>query len=875
MALYFRSFYALGRSALTTRQGMPTGAIYGAALFLNKLIQEERPDYLVAVTENKEKPTFRHEMYKAYKATRDKMPDDLARQLPHLAELLAAFNIKLVSMAGVEADDVIGAAARQLASEELDVYIVSGDKDFMQVIGPHVRLYAPKKDEAPLVIDTAGVKERYGCTPEQMIDLLAIVGDSSDNVPGVAGIGEKGAAKLVETYGSLEGIYAHLNEISAKKQRESLERDRDAAFLSRQLVTLKTDIELPFKLDEVACDPATATTNDALIAFYQRFELRSLAEKASERRDAVQSGDPAPVTAATTVETVKTSGDTGVLGVLKALVSSPSLYVAIDASGTDLVNDRLQTIALAGDSGAVHIIDVRSELPKALANWLGVEPRPIYGHGLKPFVGLLQSAGCKSPPRLIDLEVADYLLDPNNYDHGLASLALKHGADGGMRAAAELADAPSHVAVVRAVAPSIMTKIKDKELGRVLHDIEMPLMPVLTAMERAGVYVDSEFLDAYSHELHKLVVELEERIYKEAGGPFNINSPKQLQELLFEKLKLQDELGIKRLKRTKTGYSTDESVLSQLSAHPVPRAIIEYRTVAKLKNTYVDTLPQFINKTTGRIHTSFNQTVAATGRLSCDRPNLQNIPMRSAIGRKIRAAFRPDDDGWRFISADYSQVELRLLAHLAKAEPMMEAFRQGLDVHTVTAAKIFNLKESDVDPVARSRAKAVNFGIIYGMGPQRLAAETGVTMTEAKDFITRYFEVYPEIKRYTESLIELARKRGYTITMTGRRRPIPDIGDRNRAVAVRAENIAVNAPIQGSAADLIKLAMIKVSKDFATRGMKTKMLLQVHDELVFSAPESEVEAASAVIRNAMETALPTDVPLKVELKTGRNWLEAH
>jgi len=435
-----------------------------------------------------------------------------------------------------------------------------------------------------------------------------------------------------------------------------------------------------------------------------------------------------------------------------------------------------------------------------------------------------------------------------------------------------VAQAEAIISLYRKLAP----RLAAAGLERILHEVEMPLVPVLARMERCGFYIDAEFLDTYSNELAKTAKDLAAELYLAAGGEFNVNSPKQLQALLFDRLKLQEVAGLKRLKRTKTGYSTDESVLQQLAAsHPIPKLIVAYREVSKLKNTYVDPLPQFINPRSNRVHTSFRQTVAATGRLSSDQPNLQNIPIQSPLGRRIRQAFKPLDSGSVLVSADYSQVELRLLAHLADAKDMIAAFIAGLDVHTVTAAKIFGVAEAAVTPQLRSRAKAVNFGIIYGMGPQRLAATTGVSLAEAKAFIQRYFEVYPAIKTYTQSLIAAARATGYCVTMLGRRRPIPEIGDKNQANRARGENIAVNAPIQGSAADLIKVAMIRIDRALIQQRLKTRMLLQVHDELVFSAPHSEVSHVIAMVREHMEHALVTKVPLKVDIHTGPDWLAAH
>ncbi len=880
MALAFRSFYALGRSSLATSQGMPTGAIYGSAMFLNKLIQEQRPHYLVAVTDTPE-PTFRHEIYKEYKATRDRMPDDLGQQIPLIFELFSHFHMPLLRLPGMEADDVIGTLAKRYAGPNLDAYIVSGDKDFMQIIGDHIFMYAPKKNEEALIIDVAGVKEKFGCTPAQVVDCLALIGDTVDNVPGVQGIGEKGAAQLIQTYGSLEGIYANLDKITAKKQREGLERCKDDAFLSRRLVTLATELHLPLKLPDLVCSPDLASNNAKLAAFYNRFEFKTLANKVLKTLEKSEGKAKAKIDSAPAVDGAKIELATGVL--VDDAATQASLKAALDQSktfafvmegfgfGSDVIADKPSLLGLATEDGSAFALPLTEEGVYFIRPYLTKPEKKKIGHSLKTSWQGLYNVGIDLGPNLVDLEVADYLIDPNNYNHTTEALVGRFNPN-----LPVAGDAASRALTLLRLADAILPRIANMGLTAVFEEIEMPLIPVLAEMERTGIYVDAEFLDKYSNELADIGNKVEANLYQAAGQEFNINSPKQLQELLFEKLKLQDEAGIKRMKKTKTGFSTDESVLLRLAAsHAVPQLILDYRAVSKLKNTYVDSLPQFINPKSGRIHTSFRQTVAATGRLSSDKPNLQNIPMRSDLGRKIRRAFTPGREGEVIISADYSQVEIRLLAHLAGDESLIDAFKRGLDIHTVTAAKIFGVKESAVDQVLRSRAKAVNFGIIYGMGPQRLAQETGVTLAEAKEFIQRYFEVYPGIYRLTETLVESAREKGYCVTMKGRRRPIPEIGDTNQGQMARGENIAINAPIQGSAADLIKLAMIRIQADFRRNKMKTRMLLQVHDELVFSAPLSEVEKATALIRQGMEHAFETKVPLKVDIRSGKDWLDAH
>ena len=817
MALFFRSFYALGRSSLATSQGQPTGAIYGTAMFMNKLLTEQRPDFLVAACDT-QGPTFRHSMYPAYKAHREAMPSDLAAQLPQCLELMAQYRCPLLQMAGVEADDLIGTLVRRFAGPGLDTYIISGDKDFMQLIGDHAFMLAPKKDEAALLIDRAAVHEKFLCAPEQVIDALALIGDTADNVPGVHGIGEKGAAKLISTYGSLEGIYENLAALSPKL-RASLEAGRSNAFLSRQLVTLKTNLELSLTLDQMACNWRQAAANDQLLAMFQRLQFKTLAQKV---QSALQPNEPAKATAinksssevvpspvaAAATELSDTIDPTLIAQMQECVATCSYFAITICSSGLDVLADRAMSLALVTDTGATFQLPLTQEGIYILRPLLTKSIQLKITHGLKHSLHMLGNVGIDLDSRCVDIEICDYLVDPNHYDHSLQSM-LARWEQLESPALSGVAQAKAIISLYRKLAP----RLAASGLERILHEVEMPLVPVLARMERCGFYIDAEFLDTYSNELAKTAKDLAAELYSAAGGEFNVNSPKQLQALLFDRLKLQEVAGLKRLKRTKTGYSTDESVLQQLAAsHPIPKLIVAYREVSKLKNTYVDPLPQFINPRSNRVHTSFRQTVAATGRLSSDQPNLQNIPIQSPLGRRIRQAFKPLDSGSVLVSADYSQVELRLLAHLADAKDMIAAFIAGLDVHTVTAAKIFGVAEAAVTPQLRSRAKAVNFGIIYGMGPQRLAATTGVSLAEAKAFIQRYFEVYPAIKTYTQSLIAAARATGYCVTMLGRRRPIPEIGDKNQANRARGENIAVNAPIQGSAADLIKVAMIRIDR---------------------------------------------------------------
>jgi DNA polymerase-1 len=885
MALAYRSFFAFGRTPLSTSSGEPTAAIYGTAMFMNKFITEEKPDHLVVVTDSP-KPSFRKDLYKEYKAQRDRMPDDLTRQLPTIFELFEAYGARAHKLEGYEADDLIGSICKKYASQDLLTFIVSGDKDFMQLINDYTFMYSPKRNEPAIIVDQDKVFEKFLCKPEQVIDCLALIGDTSDNVPGVMGIGEKGAAKLIETYGDLETIYKNLDKIKAKKQRETLEASREIAFLSRDLVTIKTDIPIEIQLD-APFDWKAAVTNNEVLDLYDRLEFRQLASKSRElverktkavstkaKKDALAPPQDDP----SERDYIELSDPKDLEQWIKQAKDVP-FSLAWQADTNELVSAKPIAFGLCRKNGEAIYFKYSEKMKPALTT---LATKPIVGHGLKFLCQLLNNIGLKQPNLSFDTKIADYLIDPNNNNHGFDASVVRHL--GIMRTLdSDIPEAcPNDVYLTCEAADLTMSlhemlsrKLSDLDMDHVLNTIEMPLIPILAQMEQVGMYVDADVLVDFSSELDKIAKKVKAQIYKEVGREFNINSPKQLQEVLFEDLAIHKELGIKRLKRTKTGYSTDESVLSQLSGHPVPKMILEFRSVTKLKNTYVDSLPQHINPKTNRLHTSFRQTVAATGRLSSDNPNLQNIPMRTEMGRKIRRAFVAQKKDYVLISADYSQVEIRLLAHLANSKTLIDAFVAGMDIHTATAAKIFNLDPKDVDSDRRSQAKAINFGIIYGMGPQRLARETSVTLGEAKEFIARYFEVIPEIKTYTEHLITRARTCGYSVTMTGRRRPVIGINDSNRGIMARAENIAVNAPIQGSAADLIKLAMINIEKKLSASKLKGRMLLQIHDELLFESPKSEVDELTPIIRDCMENAFTTKVPLVVDIGSGPTWLDAH
>lgn len=924
MAMAFRNYHAFGQRPLMTSSGIHTSAVFGSAMFMTKLIEDERPDLVIVATDSKEK-TFRHDLYKEYKANRTDMPQDLADQLPYFFELFSAMGIPVLRQPGVEADDIIGSICKKFAKPEIRCFIVSGDKDFMQLVGPNVCLYAPKKNEPAMLIEAAGVFEKFGCKPDQVIDVLALIGDTSDNVPGVHGIGEKGASKLIAEFNDLDGIYRNLESISNLKLKNALIQDRENAFLSRDLVTIKTDLELNVSLDEMKLN-GDALANQQLLDLFTKLEFRALSTKLRERLSAgASSKEPhqpevenkakielpnAPTPHSPENESRHKLGKTYfiantpelLISLTKELDKSDLFSFDTETTGLNRVEDTPIGISFSTREGHGWYLPL---VQKHLQGWLTPEfireqIQPILknpkktkvAHNLKFDIQMLHNIGIEVSAPYGDTMLASYVINPISKEHSLDSCALDRlnfrkiptTALMGEKYEKSMLDVPldelatyacEDADVVFRLNETFRSSLEEMGLKHVYENIDVPLAPVLAMMELAGVHINSDALAEISTKLDTRAKQLEKIIYKEAGEEFNINSPKQLQVILFEKLAIHNELGLTRLKKTKSGFSTDVSVLESLSSHPLPRAILEFRTVTKLKNTYVDTLPQLLNAKTGRLHTNFHQTGTSTGRLSSSDPNLQNIPIRKEEGREIRKAFSASSPDRKIVSADYSQIELRLLAHISGDQGLKAAFASDQDIHTATASKIFGIPPSQVTPDLRSNAKAINFGIIYGMGPQRLARETGVTMSEAKTFIEKYFEGFPKIRDYIEGAKRAVRDLGYSTTMTGRRRPIPEINSKDRAVMINGENMAVNSPIQGSAADLVKIAMISTQKQLLESGLDAKMLLQVHDELVFECKDTQTEAVKALVKSTMENAMQLSVPLKVEVGAGSNWLEAH
>ncbi len=944
MAMAFRSYHAFGARPLTTASGQPTSALYGSLSFILSLIEKEKPDYLLFATDTKEK-TFRHTLYPEYKANRDEMPEDLAAQIQPLYELIEILGCPLLKMPGFEADDLIGSLVTQYRSDDLHHFIVSGDKDFMQLINERVSLYAPKKAQEALIINKDQVFEKFGCAPIHVIDALAIIGDSSDNVPGVRGIGEKGAAKLVCEFGSLENIYANLAKIGNQRQIEALKTGQEQVYLSRELVTIKTDIPLNFDL-ESSTFSAAILGNGQLEEFCERMEFKSIVSRVNRiagsasgesklvltKTKAANSSDEKPVEEKTapSKKKKKTSlfddidADQGVEVKKVERVFNPnykqvntaaiwrevvdkwqkSSVAAFDTetTGLNIVSDVPIGLSLSFEKGHAYYLPLadehfpselnRKEFMTQLKKMFASPDIRKVAHNLKFDLQMLKNIDIDVAGPYGDTMIAAYLVESAMPSYGLDSLCL-NVLEFKKIPISELINVKKDESML-SVPLDLLTEyacedadytlrlydcyfpqLEEKKLWHLFETIEIPLVPVLANMEQAGIYVDKKTLASLSRLLDKKIAEAEEKIYKEAGEEFNINSTKQLQYIMYEKLKVHEKVGITRLKKTKSGFSTDVSMMEKLSDHPLPQVILDYRTLAKLKNTYVDTLPELIDPKSGRIHTHFNQTGTTTGRLSSNNPNLQNIPIRSTLGKEIRKAFRAPSSDCVILSADYSQMELRVMAHVAKEKSLVAAFLAGEDIHRSTAAKVFGVSIDDVDDNMRANAKAINFGIMYGMGPQRLARETGVSMNEAKLFIEKYFEGFPAIRKFISGAIEDAKRKGYTETITGRRRSLPDIKSDNRMLQVAAENMAINTPIQGSSADIIKKAMVDLSLELQAKKAKSRILLQVHDELVLEVPQDEIAMASEMVKRVMESAVTLDVPLLTEIGYGENWLEAH
>jgi DNA polymerase-1 len=895
MALAYRAHFAFINSNLKNSEGIPTGAILGFANTLVKMLEEDEPTH-IAVAWDTDKPTFRHEMDEEYKANRPPQPEDLKVGIPLMKEMISYFGIDNIEAEGYEADDIIGTIANDANAEDIDVYLVTPDKDFMQLVHDHIMMLKPdNKNGGFIKIDREGVKDYFGVYPEKVVDVLAILGDKSDNIPGVKGIGKKGAPKLINKYGSLEKAIEDAPNMSSKRHREGLQEYAEEALHAKKMVKIKTDVPDVIDWEGLKWH---GPDNEKLGRFFQRMEFRTLTEKYLDEKYQGDLFDAKPEVQRFNKEEVNyeliTDRDR-----LEELVADLSEYEVIcfdtETNGTDPMVHDLVGISLSAVAGVAYYIPVNVE--GALEQGQVVDTiRPLFTDADRTMVAqnykfdwlVLNRVGIELKGKIFDTMLAAYLIDANQ-KLSMDALSEKHlhykpipitELIGKGRGQITFGEVPIEKAAPYAAEDADITyrlyeilkdKLEDDALSDIAEDIEFPLVEVLGRMEKYGIKLDQGMLKEVSTQLDKEIGELESRIFEIADEEFNLNSPKQMGEILFEKL------GLPAGKKTKTGqYSTAESVLTKLADdYEIVDLILEYRGISKLKSTYVDALPKLINEQTGRIHTSFNQHIAATGRLSSSNPNLQNIPIRSQRGREIRKAFIPEQ-GYKLLAADYSQVELRVIASIAQDEAMMAAFRNDEDIHARTAKEIFDLDSLDeVTGNQRRKAKEVNFGIPYGVSAYGLAQRLGISNGEAKEMIDQYFNRFPGIQRYIDETKVFAKEEGYVKTLLGRRRYIPDINSRNWNVRGFAERTAINMPIQGTAADIIKIAMIDIDDLIEREGLKSRMLLQVHDELVFEIADDEADQLPGRIQTMMEEAYTLDVPLKVEMGLAENWLDAH
>ncbi len=888
-ALCYRAYYAFIKNPLTNSKGQNISAIFGFARMLIKLMQEEKPDYLVVAFDPPNK-TFRFEIFPEYKANRLKMPDDLRPQIDEIKRMVAKLGIPVIESPDHEADDVLGSIAKKYASRSLKVVLVTGDKDAYQLVDDNIIIYANKKGISEHeMYDRQAIAEKLGITPEQVIDYMALVGDTSDNVPGVKGIGEKTAQKLIHEYGTLDNLYQNIASIKGKL-REQLEQGKGSAYLSRDLVTIRTTIDIPIELDTLK---APLLEDGADRSYFMEMEMPSIAKELGEGteekststekkeyvtiksqkelEEAIKEIEKAKVVSVDTETTALSPVDAGLVGISLSVREHAGWYLPI-------MEKSLFSPDILDASKALSLIKPILEDEKILK----------IGQNIKYDIIVLRGAGIELRGIYFDTMIASYLLNPGERNHNMDDMAKRHlsyttitydDLVGKGKKAVSITEVPLERIAEYSIEDADITlrlynffqpKIEsDDEIKALFRKVEMPLVEVLAKMEWHGVKINMSHFRMLSEENASLLAKAESEIYRIAGGHFNINSTKELSELLFGKLKL------KPVKKTKTGFSTDISVLEELKGrHEIIDHLIEYRTLIKLKNTYIDALPKLVSSKTGRIHTSYNQTIVVTGRLSSSSPNLQNIPVREEMGRRIREGFVPEQ-GFILMSADYSQIELRLAAHLSRDERMIRAFHEGLDIHRITAASVFDVPIEDVTPDMRRQAKIINFATIYGVSPYGLSQQADISVQKAAEFIKKHFETYPGLERYVHETIEFARKNGFVKTLLGRRRPLSDINSDAKFQREGAERVAINTPIQGTSADMIKLAMVKIQKAFDEKKLKTRMILQVHDELVFEVFESEKEIVQEIVQHEMESAINLSVPVVVDIGWGKNWAEAH
>ena len=921
MAVLYRGYFAMIRTPLINSKGLNTSGIRTFLMQLIKIIEDEKPDYLAVVTDSSE-PTFRHKMYPEYKATREKMPEDLVEQLPYLPRLVESLNLPYLKLPGYEADDIVGTLMRLCKEAEIEGVMVSSDKDFMQLITEKVLMLNHRNER----IGIPGVIEKFGCTPQQVIEILGLMGDSSDNIPGVRGVGEKTAMKLIGEYGNIETIYENLDKINGKSLKEKLISGHSSALLSRKLATIDCHVPLPIELEKVHLRETDLYDNPKLFALLEELEFNTLLNrllkknklKSSESAEVPAKKLEVPELEEQEPEFVQNGeSELNILDISCEIIETPEqlrkylrgvtvgddLAIALNVKGDHQLDLKLEGLALCSNTERSIYLDFyksgenQEEMFAEVKKMIESTANPKIFHGLKKALQLFAILGVELKGVCTDVKLASHMTDPlaRRYDLDYllgrklnlcrksleAADTMQKESQLSMFDEDEMGDQNEYIkycensSIILRLHRQLVAQMKQTGMEAAFQNIEIPLVGTLAKLEQSGIRFDVEVISKIALEFEERLTELRQKIMEMAGEEFNPNSVIELQNILFEKLKLHEHYKIKP-KKIKLGnqMSTDEETLEKIAENKLPRAILDYRTINKLKNTYVDQLPTYIHRTSGCIHSTFRQTGTATGRLSSENPNLQNIPVRSSEGRRIRRAFISSGKEKTLVSADYSQIELRIVAHYSKDPTFIDAYRNNLDIHALTASAIFKVPEKEVTREMRSRAKEVNFGLIYRMGAERLSIVTKTSKAEAKEFIERYFEKYSTIHALQERFLEQARKEGFTETMFGRRRYLPEINGKGLLKRM-AEGAAINTPIQGSAAEIIKLAMIAVDKQICEKQMQSRMILTVHDELVFDTLKEELDELCKTIQQTMENVVGLEVPLLVEIGKGENWLEAH
>ncbi|GGF97863.1 DNA polymerase I [Paenibacillus abyssi] len=868
-----RAFYAM--PPLTNSAGLHTNAVYGFTTMLLKLLEEEKPTHML-VAFDAGKVTFRHEGYGDYKGGRQKTPPELSEQFPLIKELLQAFGIAQFELSGFEADDIIGTLTRMADEAGVEALVVSGDKDMLQLASDKVTIALTRKGVSEVELYTPeAIGEKYGLSPAQIIDLKGLMGDSSDNIPGIPGVGEKTALKMLHEFGSVEDVLANIDSLKGK-MKEKVEQHQEDAIMSKKLATIYREVPLEQGIEEIVYE---GYDKGQLSEAFRKLEFKSLMERLD-----LPSGGPAQEGASEAAELQVVSVDKDKLGDLEAKLDQvKSIYV--EAVGENPHHAELLGIAFASEE-TIYVVPaelISSSEAVRILEWLQDDTKEKYGYDMHKAALALSWRGIELSGTAFDVHLAAYLLDPTDTSQTLSGLTHRYGIGAvqadeevyGKGAKFKVPDSEilhRHLArkadAIRKLVPLQQEELEKSGMHKLFYELELPLSTILAGMEKQGITVQSDTLKQLGQEIESKITASMNEVYKHAGMEFNISSPKQLGEVLF------DKLGLPVIKKTKTGYSTDADVLDKLEPyHEIIPSILHYRQLTKLQSTYVEGLLKEIRKETGKVHTYYRQTIAATGRLSSQFPNLQNIPIRLEEGRKIRKAFVPSNEGWYILAADYSQIELRVLAHISGDEGLKDAFIHDLDIHTKTAMDVFGVAADQVDSNMRRQAKAVNFGIVYGISDFGLSQNLNITRKEAGQFIEQYFAAFQGVRKYMDDIVLQAREDGYVTTLLERRRYLPEIKASNFNLRSFAERTAMNTPIQGTAADIIKLAMVKMDEQLRERGLQSRMLLQVHDELVFEVPEEELETMKKLVPDVMESAIELDVPLKADVNYGVNWYE--